>query len=102
MDNIANKLKKLRKENGFKQAQVAYFLDITREEVSYYENGKRNLNLSLLQKFADLYEVNIAYFLEESEEKIKTNCPTNLSIEDKKKVEFARKFINNIFELNNF
>jgi transcriptional regulator with XRE-family HTH domain len=49
----------LRKRLGFSQEQVATYLGINREQISYYENGKREIPLDKLEKLADLYRIDL-------------------------------------------
>lgn len=61
---IGEKLKKARKLSGFTQAQVSEYLGgIQRENISYYENGTRPIDMITLNKLADLYGYSLSYFL---------------------------------------
>ncbi|ERM81176.1 Cro/Cl family transcriptional regulator [Rhodonellum psychrophilum GCM71 = DSM 17998] len=63
---IGKNLHALRQKLGFTQDQVAEFLGINREEISYYENGKRSMPSALLSKTANLYGVDEYDFFEEN------------------------------------
>ena len=52
-------LKEIRKKKGFNQLKVAMDLNMTREALSYYENGKRNPDLEMLIKLSDYFGVSI-------------------------------------------
>lgn len=52
-----NNLKKLRKQKGLLQDDVARYLGLTRPAYSHYETGKRTPDASMLEKLADLFEV---------------------------------------------
>ncbi|MFC4871744.1 helix-turn-helix transcriptional regulator [Negadavirga shengliensis] len=54
---IGKNLQVLRQKMALTQEQVADYLQINREEVSYYENGKRSMPSSLLSKIANLFGV---------------------------------------------
>jgi len=54
---LAKNLKDFRTKLGFTQAQLAKYLGITREEVSYYENNSRSVPLDLIPKYANLFGV---------------------------------------------
>ncbi len=56
-------LKKIRKEKGFSQLKVALDLNISREALSYYENGKRNPDIEMLRKMSEYYGVSIDYLI---------------------------------------
>lgn len=61
---LGNNLKLFREKLGLSQQQLADYLEINREEVSYYENAQRNMPLHLVQKAANLFGVD-EYDLEE-------------------------------------
>lgn len=68
MTNIlAMNFKKLRNTLGFTQDKVGQYLDCTREEISYYENGTREIPLSILEKASDLFGVELSDFFSEEE-----------------------------------
>ena len=52
-----NNLKKLRKDKGLLQDDVARFLGLTRPAYSHYETGRRVPDAAMLEKLADLFEV---------------------------------------------
>ena len=52
-------LKKLREENKLTQKQVADFLGITIQYLSYLENGVRNPSDKLKEKMSTLYRCSI-------------------------------------------
>lgn len=62
---IGKNLLALRQKLGFTQEQVAAYLQINREEVSYYENGNRTAPTKILSKMANLYGVDEYDFYEE-------------------------------------
>ena len=68
---IAKRLKEARKEMNYSQQQVADFIGKKRRQISYYETGARKFNLSLLNKFSNLYGESIEYFIGEREEENK-------------------------------
>ena len=100
---LGEKLKKARTEIKYSQNQVADYLGIQREQISYYETGAREITLSLLSKISDFYGKNVNYFfnLEEKEETLLNIAyrAVELVKEDKEKIEFAKKFVINLFEL---
>ena len=56
-------LREIRIKNGYTQMKVAMDLHITREALSYYENGKRNPDISLLVTFSNYYGKSIDYLI---------------------------------------
>ena len=56
-------LKKMRKKKGLSQLKVAMDLSITREALSYYENGKRSPDVDMLVKLARYFGVSVDYII---------------------------------------
>ena len=56
-------LKEIRKKKGYSQLKVAMDLNITREALSYYENGKRNPDLEMLVTFSNYFGKSIDYLI---------------------------------------
>lgn len=56
-------LKKLRAERGLSQLKVAMDLSISREALSYYENGRRSPDLQMLLKLSGYFNVSIDYLI---------------------------------------
>ena len=56
-------LKKIRKEKKLNQQKVAFDLNISRESLSYYENGKRQSSLELLLDMSNYFNVSINYLI---------------------------------------
>ena len=55
---VGRNLQQLRKANGYTQQQISEYLDITQSLVSKIEHGERNINMTMLEKLALLYDVN--------------------------------------------
>ena len=53
----------IRKKKGCSQLKVAMELSISREAISYYENGLRCPNLEMLVKLSDYFNVSIDYLI---------------------------------------
>lgn len=60
--NIGKKLKELRLSRGWKQTDVADKVGLSRPAISNIESGKRALTLSTLQRFCEVYNIDISYF----------------------------------------
>lgn len=58
-NTIGNNIKKLRKESGITQEQIASKLCIGRQALSNYETGKRIPDIYELIVLADLFEVSL-------------------------------------------
>lgn len=56
-------LKKIRKQKNLNQQKVAFDLNISRESLSYYENGKREPSLALLVDMSKYFNVSINYLI---------------------------------------
>lgn len=55
LKTLAENIKQYRIKLGITQQVLAEYLEITREEVSYYESGKRPVPLSIVTKLANLF-----------------------------------------------
>ncbi len=53
----------IRKKKGYSQLKVAMDLNVSREAISYYENGQRCPNLEMLLKFSEYFNVSIHYLI---------------------------------------
>lgn len=60
-DILAEQLKKLRKEKGLTQMQVAIQCDITEKAYQNYELKTREPRLEILIRIADFYGVSLDY-----------------------------------------
>ena len=56
-------LKNVRKQRNLNQQKVAMDLNISRESLSYYENGKREPSLDLLVQMSKYFNVSINYLI---------------------------------------
>jgi transcriptional regulator with XRE-family HTH domain len=70
---IGQNIKLLREELGLTQDALAQYLNITREQISYYENGSRSIPTTQLSKLADLFCLNEFDFYESDPGKRKAN-----------------------------
>ena len=60
-------LKGIRIRKGLTQQKVALDLNISREALSYYENGKRCPDIQMLILLSDYFDVSIHYLITGSE-----------------------------------
>ena len=56
-------LREIRKKRGLSQQKVAMDMNISREALSYYENGKRSPDMSMLIALSDYFNVSIDYLI---------------------------------------
>ena len=56
-------LQKIRKKKGYSQLKVAMDLSISREALSYYENGKRSPDIDMLVRLSEYFKVSIDYLI---------------------------------------
>ena len=56
-------LRLVRKARNLNQQKVAIDLNISRESLSYYENGKREPSLALLVEMSRYFNVSIDYLI---------------------------------------
>lgn len=53
----------IRKEKNLNQLKVAMDLNISREALSHYENGKREPSLDMLNKMSEYFNVSIDFLI---------------------------------------
>ena len=63
---LAKNLKIARMSAGLTQEQVADLLGITRVTFNSYENNPGNVAISVFQKLADIYKLNVCDFFTET------------------------------------
>jgi len=56
-------LKIIRKQKKYNQLKVAMDLSISREAISYYENGKRSPDMAMLVRLSDYFNVSIDFLI---------------------------------------
>ena len=56
-------LKILRKQKGFSQLKIAMDLSISREALSYYENGKRSPDIQMLRILSSYFNRSIDFII---------------------------------------
>ena len=56
-------LKQIRKIKKYSQLKVAIELNISREALSHYENGKRSPDIQMLRKMSKYFNVSIDYLV---------------------------------------
>ncbi len=56
-------LRLIRKERGLNQLKVAMDLNMSREALSHYENGKRNPDIDTLRRMSEYFNVSIDFLI---------------------------------------
>lgn len=56
-------LKKIRNQRHLNQQKIALDLNVSREAISYYENGKRNPDIQMLISLSNYFNVSIDYLI---------------------------------------
>lgn len=56
-------LREIRKKKKLNQQRVAIDLNITREALSHYENGRRDPSLTMLIRMSEYFDVSIDYLI---------------------------------------
>ena len=56
-------LKEIRKKRKFSQLKVAMDLSISRETISYYENGKRSPDVDTLLTLSNYFNVSVDFLI---------------------------------------
>ncbi|WP_130819029.1 LexA family protein [Anaerococcus vaginimassiliensis] len=67
---IKDKLRQLRKDNGYNQEDVAFKLDMSTSAYGYYEQGKTTPPLNKLKRLAEIYKISISELTGEPKDKI--------------------------------
>lgn len=61
-EKIGKQLKELRVSRGWRQADVADKVGLSRPAVCNIESGKRAMTLSTLKKFCKVYSIDVSFF----------------------------------------
>jgi len=64
MDNLGLVgMKIIRKQRNLNQLKVAFDLNISREAISHYENGKRSPDVQMLKKLSEYFNISIDFLI---------------------------------------
>ncbi|NLG83675.1 MAG: helix-turn-helix transcriptional regulator [Firmicutes bacterium] len=104
-ERIGTRLKEARERAGLTQEQAARAAGLVREQLSYYENGRREIDLVSLEKLANLYGYAISYFLEEERPQAGDELALafragEIAEEDLETMAWVQRFIRNLAELD--
>jgi transcriptional regulator with XRE-family HTH domain len=102
--HIGNNIKRFRDRLGLTQEQLAKYLNISRGEVVYYENGIRNIPSGVISKAAQLFGLDEYDLYESNPELIDTNLAfafrASLNTEDLEPISEFQKIVRNYIQLN--
>lgn len=103
---IGKNMQAIRQKLGFTQEQVAAYLQINREEVSYYEIGSRTASTKILSQLADLYGVDEYDFFEEDLDMANVNLALafraeSIKAEDLAQIAKFKKIVRNYLTMKN-
>jgi transcriptional regulator with XRE-family HTH domain len=109
--DIGARLRAAREQVGLTLEQSARVLGLTKEQLSCYENGCREISLVSLDKIANLYGCSVSHLIRgdllETTDKLMgaffsstDNKEENLTDEDLRVIEWAQRFIRNKAELD--
>lgn len=65
---LGKKLKELRKARNLKQDDIAHLFNVTRGNISNWENGRRNPSVKQLEALAKFYNISMDFFAEETKQ----------------------------------
>lgn len=83
--NFENRLKELREQHKYTQDDVAGFLNISRQSVSKWEQGKGYPDIDNLRRLSDLYKISLDQLIT-GEEKYHTSVASDSNKSDHKTV----------------
>ncbi len=101
---IGRNIKSYREKLQLNQDQVANWLGISREMVSYYESGKREIDLAKLESLAELFGIELINLIEEDSELISADLAfafrsDDISEEDLEQISQFRRIIKNYLKM---
>lgn len=101
---LGNNIRAFRDKLALSQAELASYLSITREEVNYYENGKRNIPSDIISKSAKLFGIDEYDLYEDDALSIQANVAfafraESLSTSDLGHIADFRKIVQNYLKM---
>lgn len=75
-EGFPERLRKLRKEKGLLQRELAEKLNLSRVAITHYEQGKRFPELDTLHKMADFFNVSVDYLIGRTDDKNNSGIET--------------------------
>lgn len=104
---LGNNIKLFRESLGLNQEQLAQYLGVKREMISYYESGARVPNAENLRKMADVFGVEEYELLEEASDALSANMAfafraDGLSKSDIENVAKFKRIVKNYLKLSKY
>jgi transcriptional regulator with XRE-family HTH domain len=101
---IGENIKNFRTRLGISQQELADYCNISRELISYYETGKREVSLIHLEKISEYMNIGFEVFLEENSSEIMPDLvltfrASELSAEDRKSIASFKKIVKNYLKM---
>ena len=102
---IASNLKKLRDASGYRQEDVAGFLDVGRSAYANYESGSREIPIDLLEKLADFYGCDMYDLYMDDKNALAHMLVTafrvdSLSVDDMKQIAAFKRIVKNSLKMD--
>ena len=102
--NSSDILKLYRENLGLTQENLASYLGVKREMISYFETGEREPNMDQYEKLAELFSIDLIDLFERNDNLVKTNLvfafrASQIKDEDVSKIAEFKKIVSNYFKL---
>ena len=93
-----------RRKLGISQQDIADYCGVSRELISYYENGNREVSLLHLEKISEFMNIDIEVFFEENPVDIKPDLSltfraNELNVDDRKSIAFFKEIVKNYLKM---
>ncbi len=103
---VGQNIKLLREQLGLTQDALGQYLQTSREQIAYYENGSRTISTNHLTQLSSLFCLNEYDFYEENHETQKVNMAfafraNELEAEDLKSISQFKKIVLNYLNMKN-
>lgn len=104
---VGDNLKSWRNKIGYNQDDLADYLGIKRENISYYETGEREIPINHLEKLGDLFGIEPEMFFNENKEIIETELAfafrntEKLSADSLRNIALFKKIVKNYIMMQN-
>lgn len=101
---LGKNIKLYREANSFTQQDLADYLSIPREMISYFENDQRTPSAELLLKISDIFGLELDELLEESPKKARENVvlafrSEEIGVENLKEIAQVKRIIKNYLKM---
>ena len=88
--NLDEKIRKIRKDNKMSQDNLAEILNVTRQTISNWENGKNYPDIETLIKISDKFNISLDILLKENMNMVKK---IDKNVKDTKKYKIGRAHV---------